>query len=501
MSRIRTNIGPPCSAIYLGEHVWKTNFTNPDIGTAFYTSPYLYLVPNGYTSINEYIEDADVAFSGGLNLTGFRDITIYKSGASKPCTHILATNEFSAPYERHLSGISADTNVPLYTLTTSDIDGLDTSVLSTFQTPDMVRLGYEAFNIMRPRLPDKVSLVNFLIELKDLKSWKHVGNALARVKGSSTKLTKYGVSRRKWGEQIPYSDLSYKMPKGRLRMLKDIVKRLTGAHLEASFGVVPFVSDLVQIFTQLNQLGESLKQLQRYANRRQKRYYRRWLPDINGDPTVGDYRDLPDLSRGWPSPYGTEFRPLISIRRRYRWILRPVYHATMVFSYTLPDVSESEQKVNAFFDVLGVKADPGIIWNAIPFTFLIDWVIDVGSFLHSFARDNLPISITIHDFVHSYNYHYEGEAVIDFQAKSTAGFFPPPNWWTDESNGHRSMGQVFRRTYSSYVREKHPLSNTARVGAYPLLDSIQIPNSKQLALSGSLFINKNLGGKRTYRQH
>jgi hypothetical protein len=77
------------------------------------------------------------------------------------------------------------------------------------------------------------------------------------------------------------------------------------------------------------------------------------------------------------------------------------YYATLLMRYSIPEMGEIELKIRAFLDVLGVRLDPAIIWNAIPFSFVVDWVVDVGSFLRSLSLDNLGIRTEIIDFSHS----------------------------------------------------------------------------------------------------
>jgi hypothetical protein len=52
-------------------------------------------------------------------------------------------------------------------------------------------------------------------------------------------------------------------------------------------------------------------------------------------------------------------------------------------------------------DILGVRGDISIIWNAIPFTFIVDWFVGVQNFLESFAVDNLQFRVKILDFCSS----------------------------------------------------------------------------------------------------
>jgi hypothetical protein len=82
-----------------------------------------------------------------------------------------------------------------------------------------------------------------------------------------------------------------------------------------------------------------------------------------------------------------------------KFVLLPTYRATVKYRYTLdvPDVS----KFKASLDALGIRLDPSIIWNAIPFTFIVDWFVSVSNFLEQFARDNIGTTIEIADFCSS----------------------------------------------------------------------------------------------------
>jgi hypothetical protein len=80
----------------------------------------------------------------------------------------------------------------------------------------------------------------------------------------------------------------------------------------------------------------------------------------------------------------------------------------------MDNMSDMELKIRGFLDVIGVRLDPAIIWNAIPFSFLIDWVVDVSSFLRSFAIDNLGIKTEIIDFCHSVKSQLTAEYSLRF---------------------------------------------------------------------------------------
>jgi len=377
----------------------------------------------------------------------------------------------------------------------SNINGLKT--FAGPATVDMNVMQQKAVTTMTPHINEGLSMVNFVLELKDLKSWLRVGSAIKRLRGrlpSGQSAVKNGQIN--W-EVIPYSDLLYRLPRGKSEMFKNIVKRLTGAHLESSFGIVPFVADLVGSYTDLANLDYKIKQLKAHAGQLQQRHFRAFPLDSGGATTTQDWRYMTTAVRSWVlSPYNTDSaggnRNTVTgggdilVHRRARWIQRPVYHATMRYIYTLPWLGEAEEKIRVMMDTLGVRLDPGILWDAIPFSFIVDWVADVSSYLHSFAKNNFPIETHIGDFCHSLTSHYEAEILVSFATNLTTNFGPPPTWWTDSRDRVRVAGTIYRTTNSSYNRIT-PAGFTYSV-------SIKSPGLKQAALSGSLIVNKMLGG-------
>jgi hypothetical protein len=52
----------------------------------------------------------------------------------------------------------------------------------------------------------------------------------------------------------------------------------------------------------------------------------------------------------------------------------------------------------ALCDALGVNLDPSIIWNAIPWSFVLDWVANVGEYLSRFKTGFMDPTINIHQY-------------------------------------------------------------------------------------------------------
>lgn len=195
----------------------------------------------------------------------------------------------------------------------------------------------EAWENLMPQLNTGFSLTNFLLELRDIRDlWK-----------TASKMS---------------------------RMLRSLDRRIVGTKtlseliLAYSFGVLPLRSDLETI---VEDLFNTNKRVNEFIDRGKRvlSYHFRKEWDVEND----------DVTWRSESPYAQTFR-----------VRKKLFSATLRSSY----LYRKPSKLEGFLRVMGLRLTPEIIWNAIPFTFVIDWVLDIQSFLRQFDDDtNLTLNI------------------------------------------------------------------------------------------------------------
>jgi hypothetical protein len=101
-------------------------------------------------------------------------------------------------------------------------------------------------------------------------------------------------------------------------------------------------------------------------------------------------------------------------------------------------MSDLEKMLRGALDSLGFELNPNIIWDAIPFSFVVDWFFDVGSICERFKFDTLELPIKLED---SYLQNKE-TMVIDCRTHNNgiAGQVPP----SDYAGSHR-VEKFFQR--------------------------------------------------------
>jgi hypothetical protein len=274
---------------------------------------------------------------GRKEYSGFTTGTLFDEAMSVSDMPLLVTRQL---YERSFQGV----------------DAFERDWQSAIATVDFQPAFEHAYHALQKRvyIQRKISILNFIHELKEFK-----------------KMFEYWDKQRK---------LLYNIANGKLNV---------------KYGWLPFLSDCVSILKGLANFREKLKFL--LENQGTIRRFRGSV----------DFFGLPTIARG-ASENGGEGticdsilfdprRPIpISTRSEFSKGLRCNY--TVKYSYVVKPLSPLQAQVRTFCDSFGIVWDPQILWDALPFTFIVDWFWRVGDFLHDLeGRQAMPIHLRIHD--------------------------------------------------------------------------------------------------------
>jgi len=247
--------------------------------------------------------------------------------------------------------------------------------------PDLDVLLFRAVRSMLPNIKPNLSLINSIIELKDFKG---LGESLTRIAKGLGEVGK----------------LFDKLPgNSRSKSLAKISKSAAEAHLQVQFNFKPLMSDIKGLLQSFKRYQAQAMRLMSNA-RKAKRVHRvQYLsfPDEQGSYALNAYTPANYLWRlnvnagnnyppdTWGPPTGCA---AASCAARSR--LEPVkFHVELEYSYDYDELQKQHAALFALMDNLGVNLDPSVIWNAIPYSFVVDWVVGIGPFLEQFKRRNL----------------------------------------------------------------------------------------------------------------
>lgn len=248
---------------------------------------------------------------------------------------------------------------------------------------------------MLPSIKSDLSLVNSIIELKDFKSiLSGLRNVHNRWKSYMLQNSVYDVPTRVSklaAEELLNKGVPLKTT------AKNTLGRTAGGYLQWKFAIAPLLSDIAAIQAAIAQYQRRLSDMVTRAGRVQRRHFAfKWRE-------LTEYSTERDNTQWFPvyDPSG-HFEPgsrYVSIREVFGEPSE--FHAEIEYSYNFTRYQAANAQLLSLLDALGVNLNPAIIWNAIPWTFVLDWFIGVGRWLDQFKVTNMDPQINIVNYLWS----------------------------------------------------------------------------------------------------
>jgi len=158
-----------------------------------------------------------------------------------------------------------------------------------------------------------------------------------------------------------------------------ILRNLAGGRLNYKFGWKPTYGDLESAIDGLRHMSDTIEAFEKAAGVVQ----RRQESLLNDNTTVS----------GTFLYQGNSLHPCSWTATLNRHVQGFLVFKPQPFEV----VGNLNKSLRGFLDTLGVELNPRIIWDAIPFTFVIDWFFGIGGFLDQFKFDTLRLPILCTD--------------------------------------------------------------------------------------------------------
>lgn len=210
---------------------------------------------------------------------------------------------------------------------------------------------------MQPRFQGEFDGLNFLFELKDFKSIAKGLSALRPSKIAETlKRAKSSIRRaQRQVEQGTATARAHQIAASASRVAAEAV-------LIKSFAIDPTVRDLVTLYSQLQNLVSDVQhQFRDKGETLNRRHY-------------GEEISRVDTTQAYTGGNSCYKKGLFKVDK---------FIATMEFTYDY----KMRDKVDAMKRYYGGELTAGVVWNAIPFSFLIDYVCTIGDAIDNMTTD------------------------------------------------------------------------------------------------------------------
>lgn len=264
---------------------------------------------------------------------------------------------------------------------------------------------------MLPHVKAELSLINSIIELKDFRSLPHT---LSNLKGTLQNLFRYHKYGKKGGEMMlghgPFDLIRKTFYPGQGLTLRELLHSTADGYLQAQFNLLPLLNDICAIQRAFANLSKTMNRLvQNQGRLRTTHYSYAFLPSqftgADADITFSMNLDQFAGTQSIPSKIGCyrAYGHQLHVVRKVLVDQPSIFHAEVEYNYHLSQYQLEHARVLTLLDSLGVNLSPAIIWNAIPWSFLIDWIVGVSRYLGERKVINMEPVINITRYMWSWS--------------------------------------------------------------------------------------------------
>jgi len=235
-----------------------------------------------------------------------------------------------------------------------------------------------AMDSMLPQIRAKSSMPNSVYELKDMASLKDTIHLAKKALGSL-----YDLKR---GNFLNFSSF---MNHFKRKTAKQVSRSAADVYLQYKFNIKPLLTDIYNCASALYRHHKHAEKLLKDVEQVQTHHYQVMISSDEPDNTY--------WSQAYPIEcvVGNSLTTFWARSGRFVSFRPATFHAEMEYVYYYSDWQRRHAALLTLLDDLGVNFNPAIIWNAIPWSFVVDWVVNVSSWLSQFRMTNMEPVIVI----------------------------------------------------------------------------------------------------------
>lgn len=211
----------------------------------------------------------------------------------------------------------------------------------------------DAWNKWKTQIPEDISLANFAYELTD---FKYIGDNFKKQK--------------KWDRDLNWK---YRVRK-RFGTPKDVPTMANSCFLNWNFGWAPFLGDLQHLASLYDTISKRIDFLRKNRKKPVRMYYSREIQA----PSLEIPFDVHTASGGGNSQY----------RRLIFNGAKQVLTASCTLVQDIPELETEWGRLKATLAATGFNNPAKIVWNAIPFSFMVDWIVPMQGLLEHWTSVN-----------------------------------------------------------------------------------------------------------------
>jgi len=228
-------------------------------------------------------------------------------------------------------------------------------------------------------------------------------------------------------------------------------------HLAIQFGILPTIADIKDFIS----------------------IVQRWALHVQSEEEIGKefftfHAPVKELGRNeYTEPYFLDFATRAQFIAHVRFACVHKLYQTTKFYFVYPELSGVLSRLRQLTDLLGLL-DPTVIWDLIPWSFVIDWIADISSWVHQNLKPRLfPASLVICDWAESVHTDCTVSGSFDYAIANPNGLTNP-----------RGSGNISGNYYGIVRKRQFPKPLT--IGTQGLLTPDSIINIRRVFIGAAL---------------
>jgi hypothetical protein len=242
--------------------------------------------------------------------------------------------------------------------------------------------------------------------------------------------------------------------------LRRIFAVVSDAYLQKEFNFGPLLSDITGLARAIAEFRRQAAELLRREGLDQFRHFRCPIGDpyTNVSAKVSIDSDIIQNLDGY------------YVCKKFVTYNEATFNATIRYDFSLTEFERENALLGTILDRIGVNVDPTIIWNAIPWSFVVDWVFGVNHWLKNFRRRNIEPRCNIHSYCYSVKIDRTIDTLMDI---NQGAVYAKP--------AVVPLAQIHETAYRRVVPDVIDLSSSFRTSGL---------SPKEFSLSGALIFSR-----------
>lgn len=172
------------------------------------------------------------------------------------------------------------------------------------------------------------------------------------------------------------------------KMKSSLISKAGSTNLWYQFGIAPTIGAIQDVTAALSAFDQRLNDFLRLQGQELTTHYR--------EPTLVPFSESVVKQTTGDHWYK------VTLKVAEHWEARS---ATMKYKYRIPGIEQMSKdliKLKAYGDLFGASQIVGMLWEATPWSFIVDWFFSVGDFLEQFDKPFLDTEVEVIDYCVSF---------------------------------------------------------------------------------------------------